>query len=181
MCGPFGIQKGVKTAYEECDWRLETGFGITEISKFIYQLDVVPKPHSAFPKVSVGLTPQNGIYFIRAWGEIFYNGIELKKEFKKIFEQLSKSYGNAKVVDSFIFDGIEKNCNDWMESLSKNESDYYAIWRNEYGHQLKNDLQKIMLGVVAEDSCKGYLCLVYEFDNYYAAVNEIDLLNADSL
>ena len=58
---PFGIQKG--------DSKNEIKVG-EEISRFLFAVTDIPKPHSDFPKVFTTITPLQGVSRITALGQI---------------------------------------------------------------------------------------------------------------
>ena len=90
MSGPFGIQQGATKN------DLKVG---GELSRFIYVIHEVPKPHFAFPSLCAQITPKNGVSCIRAMGNLIQTsgtGLEIKSEFNKITEKLTKTW-NASI------------------------------------------------------------------------------------
>ena len=175
MLGPFGIQKGSSKN------ELKVG---EEISRFLFGIPSVPKPHSAFPNVYAQITPWYGVSFIRALSNPISTsgaGLELKGEFNKLTKKLTKTYGTPQIIDSLDEGGLYNEVNDWMNSIQFKERQFYAYWGTDNGLLLPNKLINIMLGVFVEDSWSGNLLLEYSFDNYEQAIDEMDELEDDAL
>jgi len=175
MSGPFGIMQGATKN------DIKVG---EEISRFLYVIPEVPKPHSAFPSVCAQITPENGVSFIRALVNLIQTsgtGLEIKSEFNKISEKLTKTYGMPQLIDSFNEGGLYSDYNDWMDSIANKERQFYAFWSKNNGLQLPNNLNSIALGVLVEDTWQGNVYLEYTFDNFDNAVKEMDELEDDAL
>ena len=175
MSGPFGIQQGATKN------DIKVG---EELSRFIYVIPEVPKPHSAFPSVCAQITPKNGVSFIGAMGNLIQTsgaGLEIKSEFNKITEKLTKTYGMPQLIDSFNEGGLYSDYNDWMDSIANKERQFFAFWSKSNGLELPNNLNNIALGVFVEDTWGGNVYLEYRFDNFDNAIKEMDELEHDAL
>jgi len=175
MAGPFGLEKGLK----KTDLKLGN-----EVAPFLFEIVDVPKRHSAFPLVYARIAPENGLFAIRALGSpISTNGagLEVKGEFDRILEKLTKTYGNPERIDQVLPGGIYTEFSDWMMSINTNERYYGSSWRKENGLELPNSIELISLDIFAEDQWSGQLRLDYTFDNSKDGNTEIDNLEDDAL
>ena len=175
MAGPFGLKKGLK----KNDLKLGD-----EVSPFIFEIVNVPQPHSAFPSVSAHFANKTGLFGVYALSSpISTNGagLEVKSEFGRIQEKLTKTYGNPRKIDQVLPGGIYTEFNDWMMSIDTNERGYCSVWRKEDGLELPNKLQGISLDVYVEDQWTGHLQIDYAFVNFKDGNDEVDELEDDAL
>ena len=176
---PFGIQKG--------DSKNEIKVG-EEISRFLFAVTDIPKPHSDFPKVFAIITPLQGASRITALGRIIQTdkkGLSFIYLFNRLIEQLSNKYGKP----------LRKNDN-WTKCLSSNtlpsnhmidlsrlklSADWVQVKRKKIKILLPNDLQSIQLSFCAENALQGSFILNYVYDNYELAIQEIKNADTDAL
>ena len=108
-------------------------------------------------------------------------GLEIKSEFNKITEKLTKTYGMPQLIDSFNEGGLYSDYKDWMDSIANKERQFFAFWSKNNGLQLPNNLNNIALGVFVEDTWGENVYLEYRFDNFDNAIAEMDELEDDAL
>ena len=173
---PFGIQKG--------DSKNEIKVG-KEISRFLFAVTDIPKPHSDFPKVFAIITPLQGVSRITALGRIIQTdkrGLEFLYLFDRLTKQLSNKYGKP-LRKKNNWEGLSSNTLNHIINLSRLELsvDWVQIKNKKIQILLPNDLQSIQLSFCAENSLQGSFILNYVFDNYELAIQEIRNADTDAL
>jgi len=180
----FGIKKGVSKK------DIKVG---EEISPFIYEILIVPKPHSDFPSVFAQITPLNGVCRVFAETKLIspvdIYGINFTLLFYKLIDQLSKKYGKPTLkIDNFK--SIAKKINKYKREIAMfADFRYYANWkfrntqRKKNAISLPNDLISIELGLNSVDNIheKKYFSLDYVYDNYDLAIEEIKNMEKNAL
>ncbi len=160
FAGPFGLEMGM--SIKQIDPNAK------EIAPYIYKIQSVPKPHSAFESYVLKVSPNCGLCLIKANGkDISTNtyGVELKSSFYDMKERLEKVYGISETTDVLFPGSIWDEPNDWMMGILKDERILCSFWEKEKGLDLKDNINIIVLGVSAINQNKGYLILEYSFIN----------------
>lgn len=171
--GPFGLQAGLsKDVIEKM-----TGSQLTlaDEAQRLYELESPPKPNDAFHRYGIVISPTVGLCQIRAISETIRTndyGTQLKSEFNSLKESLAAVYGEPKVLDALLPGSIWNESRDWMTGLFKRDRSLTADWKSTQSSPLKSDVQSIMLMTIAEGRDKGYLALIYDFQNHDACAAE---------
>lgn len=178
IAGPFGLEMGMSIE--------EIGGNPKELSSplGIYQLKNVPKPHPAFERYIVRVSPNNGLFLIRALGkQISTNiyGINLKQEFEQTSKKLEKKYGACDKNNLLLPGSIWNKPEDFMMSLLKEERILMSLWHKKYNSKLPNDIYGITLKANAFDSNGAFLILEYTFKNFDSGSAELNAKQNDSL
>ncbi|AVF55417.1 hypothetical protein AL527_09705 [Pseudomonas fulva] len=164
--GPFGLQAGLsKDVIEKMTGRQLT---LADEAQSLYELESPPKPNDAFHEYGIVISPTVGLCQIRAVSKTIRTndyGTQLKSEFNSLKESLATVYGEPKVFDALLPGSIWNESRDWMTGLFKKDRSLSADWRSTQSSPLKSDVQSIMLMTLAEGRDKGYLALVYSFQN----------------
>jgi hypothetical protein len=161
VAGPFGFEMGM--TLKQIEGTPEKG------PDGLYILNNAPKPYSAFKSYVLQVAPKAGLCMIKAIGkDISTNsyGFELKSEFNKMVERLEAIYGNYIIIDLLFPGSIWNEPNEWMMSLIQKERFLGAIWHEDKGSKMSDDLIEIGLSVDVDNSKKGFLVLEYAFLNY---------------
>ena len=98
----------------------KTGVTGSEVSPVLYQLDEVPKPHSAFEAYGVKFSPNQGLCFIKAIGKDIKtngHGFAIKSAFNGLREKLDTAYGKSDLTDLLVRGSICDEPEDWMMGL----------------------------------------------------------------
>jgi hypothetical protein len=167
FAGPFGIEMG---------WTLEDldKNGIKyELYKENYNVstyDVFPKtPHADFPEYIVRIDTQKGIYEIIAFGKDISApsyGTALKEAYKKVRDQVSRTYGIPKEFDYLKNDSIWDEPGDWMTALKVEDRTLVSYW-----FPTTDNIAIIVLETLANNSSEGFIKLVYQ--THESIVDEI--------
>ena len=88
---------------------------------------------------------------------------------KKTLESaISKTYGKCERTDILMPDSSWDDPKYWMESIENKERYFFTSWTKESGAMLPKDMVGIYMGICANSSLSGYICLEYEFSNHEA-------------
>jgi hypothetical protein len=174
--GPFGLWMEMKaTDFEEPP---------NEIAPCMFQAPVVPKPHSAFERYIVQVSPGAGLSWVKAIGKTIETsdyGIELKLAFDDMEQKLTATYGKQKRHDFLLHESIWNEPRDWMQSVLSKERVLMSQWSKESGASLVDSLSSVALVMGAYDTSTGYFAIEYSFENYVQAEAEIAALEDDVL
>ncbi|WP_296270197.1 hypothetical protein [Pseudomonas sp. UBA6323] len=155
-----------------------------EIAPFKYITNIVPKPHSAFERYIVQITPNAGLSWVKSLGHTISTnrfGLTLLTAFNSMEEKLSAAYG-GKIRTDFLMDGsIWNEPQDWMQALQLRERFLGVTWDNSTGANLKDSLSSIYLGATAVDTECGFIFIEYSFENSSQAEAEIAASEDDAL
>ncbi|MQP65564.1 hypothetical protein GE253_09420 [Niveispirillum sp. SYP-B3756] len=141
---------------------------IKELSPFKYEIKP-NKTHPAFESYIANIHPDTGMCMIRGVGITKRNdkyGIEVRRVFEDLREQLSRVYGSSDLFNHIKTDGIWKDDDEWMMAIYKKERSYQASWDNESHAQLKDGIIEILLSVSALSDSSGYVTVQYRFSNW---------------
>jgi len=167
--GPFGLYMGMKIS--------EFKGTLKEIKPHVYRTSEVPKKHSAFEYYILRFGPESGLYYIKAIGsDISTNsyGREVLDEFNSMEAKLEKIYEKHKRLDFVMHESIWKEERDWMPGLVRNERVLSALWTEEDGSELKDDLNTVCLTARGANRNTGFLVVEYLFSNQQKCEVEIE-------
>lgn len=159
--GPFGLEPGMTLE--------QIGGDPEHLEGDLYLLKDVPKPHSAFEGYVLRISPDDGLYWIKAIGETIEDngyGILLQSHFNQLESKLESQYGSLTRYDFLMPGSIWEEAEYWMMSLNRNERVLAARWDAESGANLPEDLDHIFLGAAATSSRNGYVFIEYYLSNY---------------
>jgi hypothetical protein len=174
--GPFGLWMGMTAN----DFSLP----LEEVSSCKFWAPEVPKPHSAFSRYVVVITPARGLSWIKAVGRDISTsgyGIEVQSAFEGMEAKLANAYGKSKKIDLLMHDSIWNEPRDWMQGLLNNERFLMAEWSKDTGATLANSLASVALVVGVNDTSTGYIAIEYSFENFADAEAEIAAMEDDAL
>jgi hypothetical protein len=174
--GPFGLWMGMTAD----DFSLP----LEEVSSCKFWAPEVPKPHSAFSRYAVLITPSHGLSWIKAVGldiSTSSYGIELQSAFENMKTKLTKGYGKSKTVDVLMYESIWNEPRDWMQGLLNKERVLMTEWSKDTGASLANSLTSVALVVDVVDTSTGYIAIEYSFENFADAEAEIAAMEDDAL
>ena len=174
--GPFGFWAGMSK--EDVNLPLE------EIAAFKFSTASAPRPHSAFERYVLRITPNSGLSWIKALGPTLRTspyGETLRASFETMSKKLAATYGPPEISDFLMPDSIWDQPRDWMMGLSGGERFLHADWKASPSLQLPDDLDSIFLSAIGLDDSSGYIAIEYEFTNHQAADREISSLEDDAL
>lgn len=173
--GPFGLSMGMTKA--------EIGTGLKKIALYKYKTTNVPKPHAAFGTYVLKISPDAGLYSIRAISHSISSnsyGAELRSKFNSVHSKLVKLYGKHKMHDFVKPGSVWDEPIDWMMALSKKERVFAAKWSEADGSNLKDNIVTITLFAIALSSTQGVITLEYHFSNEKLVEGEIDAKQAEA-
>lgn len=168
MAGPFGLDMGMTLK--------DIGGKPEKVANGKYRLSSVPKPHSAFEAYIVQVSPKGGLCWIKAIGKDVPTsayGIELKSAFNDMKGKLEKAYGKHETIDLLMTGSIWNEPNDFMMAMIKKERILLAVWNNEKGSTLVDNIKQVGLIASPSGQNKGYISIVYSFDNEKACEAEL--------
>ena len=174
--GPFGLYMGMKIS--------EFKGTLKEIKPHIYRTSDVPKKHSAFEYYILRFGPESGLYYIKAIGsDISTNsyGKEVLDEFNSMEVKLEQIYAEHKRLDFVVHESIWKEERDWMPGLVRNERVLSALWTNEDGSKLKDEINTVCLTARGANRSTGFLVVEYLFTNQQKCEAEIEAAEDDAL
>ncbi|MBM3423260.1 MAG: hypothetical protein FJY09_08485 [Chlorobi bacterium] len=172
--GPFGLYMGMNVSDVEGDLFEDMGSGC-------YCFTNLSQGHAAFEEYKVHFSPLYGLYHVRANGlkiKSDSSGSTLRYSFDQMRSSLSAIYGDHYFFDSFEEDDYPEN---WMQLICDKDAYYIAHWEDKFGSQLKNFIKAVMLISEIFDSYSGRCCLIYRFENFDKAYNEMQHLQDNLL
>lgn len=161
LSGPFGLEMGQSLDGLDVSQQDELPSGL-------YMAHALPKSHSAFQVYFLKTSPETGLCQIQAVSKDINAsayGIELKRKFEEIRDQISKVYGNADTSDFLRYGSIWNEPREWMTAVRKKQRVLQASWDQESGADLKDGITLILLTTSVKSSDTGNLYLQYEFSN----------------
>ena len=172
FAGPFGLSKGMTLE----QLKKQGSFTPTKM-RFVYQTKNLAKGHSDFEAYSVLVSPRYGLCKITAIGnDVVTNafGNQLEQKFKDISAALTRRYGDPESQFDFLQKGsIWKDPQDWMMGLLKKERALSSFWAPPKNTDLPDSLSVIAVKANAVSPSKGYISLVYEFDNSDECIDSV--------
>ena len=170
FAGPFGLEMGMtlEEVAKACG-----GKRPEHIGDHRYLIEPVKK-HPSFSTYIAWISPAEGLNYIRANSEKIYSnntGDQVKNQFYRVENALSKSYGEPVLIDRVSKDSLYKKESFWMHTLGTGERELCASWFPK-----NNDIIFIALWALAENSYSStaIISIVYEFQNHEKAQAELD-------
>ena len=170
--GPFGLYMGMTQAQlSQLDRSLtpdKTNYGWFHVA--------VPRPSIRFFEDYAVAAPQGtGLCKIVAAGktvETSVYGSELRDEFDAIVAGITTKYGQPDDKTDYLKEGsIWGEPQDWMMGLKLKERELRTVWRSR--STLPNYIADISVTAAATSANRGFVILVYEFDNVDACYAEL--------
>jgi hypothetical protein len=162
----------------------EIGEQPEEIVPAKYLIEKVPKPHSAFEKYVLQITPKCGLSWIKAIGHTIQTsvyGIELQTAFESMEKKLSAIYGKGEKTDGLLPDSIWNAPKEWMQSYLRKERHLMTEWSSGHGSTIADSLSSVRMGVFVYDTNSGYIAIEYSFENIASAEAEKSSAEDDAL
>ncbi len=174
--GPFGLWMGMSTGdFEQA---------LTEIAPCMFQAPAVPKPHSAFERYIVQISPVAGLSWIKAIGKTVETsgyGVEIRSAFESMEKKLAATYGRHTKHDFLMHESIWSEPREWMQAVLSKERILMSQWSNESGASLTDSLSSVALVMGVYDTSSGYIAIEYSFENIVKAEAEVAALEDDVL
>jgi hypothetical protein len=176
FAGPFGVSMGMKpTDFNGLKKMSDPGW---------YSTTEIPNPHSAFEEYALKFGSTTGLCRITAVGKAMTTndlGTDLQTAFNEMEKQLKDLYGDNKRND-FLTEGSPLNKPEhFMRGLLRQARVLTSSWEAKHGATLKENLKAIMLQAKALSDDKGYLLIVYEFQNVEECAQEPKAKEDDTL
>ena len=164
--GPFGISMGLSKSGVES----VVGAPLTEVEgqPNLFVTTMPPRPHPSFENYVLKILPTAGVCQVRAIGVTIRSsshGVEIQQAFNDLTTMVGDTYGEYRRVDVLLPGSIWDEPEDWMMALRQNERQLQAVWDEDKGSTLSNEVSSIILGTSALSSSEGYLILQYSFEN----------------
>lgn len=164
IAGPLGLDKGMTL-----DELKKQGAFVSAGQPFFYTAKTITSGHLDFESYTVILTPEQGLCKIQAVSkDIETNGFgtELEKRYDSLIEAISGKYGTPGKNFNFLRAGsIWNEPQYWMMGLLKKDRTLTAFWSKPENKNLPDSLESIHVETSPRSGSKGYLKLVYEFNN----------------
>jgi hypothetical protein len=180
IAGPLGLSKGM--TLEELK---KQGAFVSGNQQFVYTAKTITSGHPDFESYTVVLTPEQGLCKIQAVSkdiETSSFGTELEGKYNGLVEAMSGKYGAPGKNFNFLrSESSWKEPQYWMMGLLKKERRLIAFWNKPENNNLPDSLQLIMIETLPLSGSKGFLKLVYEFDNIDACVAVLQAKKNSSL
>jgi hypothetical protein len=162
---PLGMSKGMSLE----DLKKQGDF-VRGKQNFVYTAKTILSGHPDFNTYTAVLTPEHGLCSIQAVTHDIDTsgfGIELKAKFENIIQAVSEKYGEpGKIIDRLRSGSTWKEPQFWMMGLIRKDRDLVAFWSEPEYKNLPFSLSTIMIDALPRASNKGFLKIVYEFDNF---------------
>jgi hypothetical protein len=174
--GPFGLSKGMIAS--------EFAGSLSEIGPGKYEATVVPKPHSAFERYIVQISPRAGLSWIKGIGRDIQTsvyGVELVAAFDAMEQKLVAAYGKQERMDFLMHESIWNEPREWTQAMLSKERILMSQWSKESGAALSDSLASVALVTGVTDTSTGYIAIEYSFDNCESAEAEIASMEDDAL
>lgn len=180
LAGPLGLIKGMTLEQIK-----KQGNFVPTKTRFVYQAKALAKGHPDFESYSVLVSPQHGLCKITAIGtDVVTNvfGNQLERKFKDIAGAITRKYGAPGSEFDFLQSGsIWKEPQDWMMGLVKKERVLASFWAAPKNTDLPDALSVIAVKANPLSSSKGYITLVYEFDNVDECISSVESVDDANL
>jgi len=176
QAGPFGLDMGMSLNDVDPD--------ASQAAPGVYTTTKVPNPHSAFEQYAIKIGPKSGLCWIKAIGKDISTsryGVELKSAFNEMKERLERGYGENITTDMLFPRSIWNEPEDFMMGMLKKERFLMAVWDEDSGAQLRENIVQIGLVASALRTTTGYLSVEYSFSNKSACDGEIEEMQDDVL
>lgn len=158
--GPFGMEMG-----ESLEQLEKKGLHLTPLDDspgFFFAIPSQPFPE--FDTIVIGLDPEEGLYWIKAFSKSIADsgdGIQTKKKFGEFQQSLSLAYGAGTFTDYPIEGTMWDKPENWMFSIALHERYYLVLWESTQGKPLRNNLGSLALIAQGSLDNTGYLVLEY--------------------
>lgn len=170
---PFGIEEGTKRP--SLNILKELGHGYFEVKP--------PRTHPEFEMYAVQMADGPGVCIVKAVGVSHQNdryGNSVRSAFDEVRSQIEGTYGKSR-LNNFLRPGaLWKDTNEWVMSIHKNERAYQAVWGGLAGPAIKNNVNEILLDVVAQNQSEAYLVIQYRMSNFKACEDALRANDAKS-
>ena len=166
--GPFGLRMGMDGS--------ELKAGVEILRPCVYRPLAVPRPHPAFHRHILTITPRAGLAAIVALSTPIPTdpaGRGLRAGFEAQVAELTAAYGESERVDAPVVGAAGGRPQDWLHALGQDAWVLLAHWPASSDSRRRHDLASITLSVGAGGPATGYLRLDYAFVNRPAAHAEI--------
>ena len=158
---PFGLTMGMQL--DDFDV-----IELSEIGSNEYIANSLPRNHSAFESYVLKIHPVTGLCQIRAIGkniESSSHGTELVSAFENLRGQIVSAYGASNLVSFLRSGSIWDEPEDYMRAIERKERVFQAIWENEDGSIIGNEVVEVILEARASSSRIGYVIVQYRLQN----------------
>lgn len=108
-------------------------------------------------------------------------GTDLQTAFNEMEKRLKDLYGGNKRSDFLAVGSLLNKPEDFMMGLLRQDRVLTSSWEAKHGSTLKENLKAIMLQAKALSNDKGYLLIVYEFQNVEECDQELKTKEDDAL
>ena len=136
----------------------------------------VPKLQAGYKTYLGQFSEDQGLCWAKAIGDDIPSdpkGEQARAAFAEEKSRLSKIFGEPKAFD-FRFTGrADSDLENWMGAISQGDRYFAAIWKQEYGADLSENLISVGLVLNASSSDIAYISLEYTFENIDLCEQEI--------
>lgn len=161
--GPFGLEMGMTP-----EQLRQAGVDLKPQKNGWYEAKKLPKTLDAFEAYELWVESGIGLCKLRAIGRTISSnsfGDQLKSEFESIEQLLVSAYGQNKRFDFLMSGSIWSDGNDWMMALLKKERTLTSYWDESEGSKMKDRVSGIALEAKGMNVSRGYIHVLYEFEN----------------
>ncbi|MDO5643635.1 MAG: hypothetical protein Q4G26_14775 [Paracoccus sp. (in: a-proteobacteria)] len=154
----FGVEMGTRLA--DLSVQKDLGQGRHEIQ--------VPQPHPEFESYIAQATDETGVCLVRGIGKSHDNdrfGIAVRGAFAGLNRVLQDRYGESAQGDFLRPGALWRDSGEWVMAVRQNERVHQAVWKRDYGADLPETLNEIILSVMATSSDSAWIALQYRFAN----------------
>ena len=140
-----------------------------------YETKRLPKSLDFFEAYELWVEPGVGLCKVRAVGRTISSssfGDQVKSEFNALEKLLLAAYGRNKQFDFLRGGSIWADGNEWMMSMLKKERTLASFWDESEGSTMKDHVLRIALYANGLSISRGFIEVVYEFDNVMACVDK---------
>lgn len=180
IAGPLGLNKGMTLNELK-----KQGAFVSGSQQFVYTAKTITSGHPDFESYTVILTPEQGLCKIQAVSKGIDTssfGNELQEKYRELVGALSKKYGApGKDFDILRAGSIWKEPQYWMMGLLKKERNLDAFWSKPENNDLPDSLGSVALNTYALSGSKGFIKLIYDFDNIDACMEVLKSKKNSSL
>jgi hypothetical protein len=180
IAGPLGLNKGMTLNELK-----KQGAFVSGSQQFVYTAKTITSGHPDFESYTVILTPEQGLCKIQAVSKDIDTssfGNELQGKYRELVGALSKKYGApGKDFDFLMAGSIWKEPQYWMMGLLKKERNLDAFWSKPENNDLPDSLGSVALNTYALSGSKGFIKLIYDFDNIDACMEVLKSKKNSSL
>lgn len=156
--GPFGVEMGWSVEdFERLGIPLEQASTNNNITTYYFTPN---NPHPIFTTYLVRIDNQKGVYDITAVSDVIEDssyGMETKKTYNSVREQISSTYGEPEEIDLLMPGSIWDEPGDWMMALYQKERYLMALWNPS-----SKGIEDIGIDVTGIRSSSSVIKLVYQ-------------------